>query len=40
MLDFVEVDYTKLFIIAVLVTTKIVKLNTSCTTDEDSPGKP
>jgi len=29
MLDFVKVDYTKLFITAALSTTKIVELNTS-----------
>jgi len=40
MLDFVEVDYTKLFITAALSTMKIVELNASRSTDEDSPGKP
>jgi len=40
MLDFVEVDYTKLFITVTLNTMKITELNTSRSTDEDSPGKP
>jgi hypothetical protein len=39
MLDFVEVDCKKLFIRAALVTMKIVDLNTSLSTGENSPGK-